>query len=254
MSSSVVWKNSLPPASRWPVLASGMPALGSSCRLVLEGGQRVEFAADLAGVARHLAHALLVVVELLQRDHRQEDVVLLEAEQRHRVVHQHVGVEHEQLGRAGAARRARARLGPGGDAGAAGTVGLGLAATGAAAGGLARASGRRRGRAPGGRTAVRLEHRAWGRASPAFGSLGWRRPATRSRRGRAGRLSWRRLGQGHGGDRGDSERQKAARQAVRLSCRGVVHRLSEAIMGPLPPGSAVGAAGRVDVRPPSSGP
>ena len=31
-------------------------------------------------------------------DHRQVDVVLLEAEQAGRVVHQHVGVEHEQLG------------------------------------------------------------------------------------------------------------------------------------------------------------
>jgi hypothetical protein len=96
-SSSVVWKNSLPPASRWPVLASGMPSRGSSWRLGV--GQRVELAADLARVARDLAHALLVAVELLERDHRQVDVVLLEAEQRHRVVHQHVGVEHEQLGR-----------------------------------------------------------------------------------------------------------------------------------------------------------
>ena len=32
------------------------------------------------------------------RRHRQEDVVLLEAEQAGRIVHEHVGVEHEQLG------------------------------------------------------------------------------------------------------------------------------------------------------------
>jgi hypothetical protein len=76
----VVWKNSLPPASRWPVLASGMP-LDGVARVGGLGGQRVEFAADLARVARHLAHALLVAVEFFQRDHRQEDVVLLEAEQ-----------------------------------------------------------------------------------------------------------------------------------------------------------------------------
>jgi hypothetical protein len=99
----------LPPASRWPVLASGMPE-----RVQLPGaqvgGQRVQLAADLAGVARHLAHALLVPVQLFERDHRQVDVVLLEAEQRHRVVHQHVGVEHEQLGRA-AHRAACARSG-----------------------------------------------------------------------------------------------------------------------------------------------
>src|SRR5690606_9238953 len=38
--------------------------------------------------------ALLAVVELLDHLHRQEYVVLLELEQRGRVVHQHVGVEH----------------------------------------------------------------------------------------------------------------------------------------------------------------
>jgi hypothetical protein len=65
-----------------------------------DGSQRIQLAADLAHAARHLAHALLVAVELLERDHRQEHVVFLEAEQAHRVVHQHVGVQHEELGRA----------------------------------------------------------------------------------------------------------------------------------------------------------
>ena len=74
------------------------------------GGERVEIAAHLARVARDLAHALLVIVEFLERDHRQVDVVLLESEERHRVVHQHVGIEHEQARRAGTARRARAAL------------------------------------------------------------------------------------------------------------------------------------------------
>src|SRR4029453_5676596 len=40
--------------------------------------------------------AARVGVGLLERDHRQVDVVLVEAEQRRRVVHQHVGVEDEQ--------------------------------------------------------------------------------------------------------------------------------------------------------------
>jgi hypothetical protein len=75
--------------------------------------ERVELAACLARVARHFGHAPLVAVELLQRDHRQVDVVLLEAKQRHRVVHEHVGVEHEQLGRSVAARLVQARLGGG---------------------------------------------------------------------------------------------------------------------------------------------
>ena len=67
------------------------------------GGERVEVTAHLAGVPCHLRHAALVSVELLERDHRQVDVVLLEAEQRRRVVHEHVGVEDEQRRRAIAA-------------------------------------------------------------------------------------------------------------------------------------------------------
>ena len=67
----------------------------------LGAGQGVQRAAGLAGVAGDFRHALLVAVELFQHDHRQEDVVFLEAEQAHRVVHEHVGVQHEQLGRAG---------------------------------------------------------------------------------------------------------------------------------------------------------
>ena len=56
----------------------------------------VEEAAHLAHVARGLRQALLVGVELLEHHHRQVHVVLLEAEDRRRVVHQHVRVEHEQ--------------------------------------------------------------------------------------------------------------------------------------------------------------
>ena len=68
-------------------------------RVVVDvGDQRVERAGHLARVARDFRHALLVVVEFFERHHRQIDVVFLEAEQRARIVHQHVGVEHEQLG------------------------------------------------------------------------------------------------------------------------------------------------------------
>ena len=141
------------------------PARGVARRHV--GGERVEVAAHLAGVARHLGHAALVPVELLERDHRQVDVVLLEAEQRRRVVHQHVGVEHEQR-RAGRcpgppssprsgrsawwpARGRRRRLGDGagrarGGGGAAGSARLRSAAR-AAAGATGSAAGRPR-RAP----------------------------------------------------------------------------------------------------------
>ena len=57
--------------------------------------QLVEEATDLAHVARGLGQSLLPGVELLEHDHRDEDVVFLEAEDRGRIVHQDVGVEHE---------------------------------------------------------------------------------------------------------------------------------------------------------------
>ena len=62
------------------------------------GDDLVEKTAGLAGVARDLGHALLVGVQFLQRGHRQVHVVFLEAEQAGGIVHQHVGVEDEQLG------------------------------------------------------------------------------------------------------------------------------------------------------------
>ena len=58
----------------------------------------VEEARGLPRVARDFGDAFLVVVELLEREDRQIDVVLLEPEQARGVVHQHVRVEHEQLG------------------------------------------------------------------------------------------------------------------------------------------------------------
>ena len=66
---------------------------------VLFGGVADHFVQE----ARHLAHvagcfreSLLVCIELLEHDHRQIDVVLLEAEYRSGIVHEHVGIEHKQ--------------------------------------------------------------------------------------------------------------------------------------------------------------
>ena len=80
--------------------------------LGVRGDELVEEARRLAGVARDLGGALLVGVELLERQDGQVDVVLLEPEQARRVVHQDVGVEDEQLGdgrRAGLGRLAGGR-------------------------------------------------------------------------------------------------------------------------------------------------
>jgi hypothetical protein len=59
--------------------------------------ERVECTAHLTRVACDLRHPLLVVVEFFERHHRQIDVVFLEAEEAGGVVHEHVGVEHEEL-------------------------------------------------------------------------------------------------------------------------------------------------------------
>ena len=60
-------------------------------------GQGVQTAAGLARVAGHFSHAFFVAIELFKHDHRQKDVVLFKAEQAHGVVHQDVGVQHEQF-------------------------------------------------------------------------------------------------------------------------------------------------------------
>jgi len=52
-----------------------------------------------ARIARDLGDTLLVVVEFLERENRQIKVVLFKAVQAGGIVHQHVGVEHEQLGK-----------------------------------------------------------------------------------------------------------------------------------------------------------
>ncbi|ENO78878.1 dehydrogenase [Thauera sp. 63] len=117
----------------------------------------VEQATGLARVARNLGRALLVVVQFLQRHDRHEQVVLLEAEEAGRVVHQHVGVEHEEL--AGVLLRGLATAGRGGGRGCGG-LRLGLGGRGhgqwaertvGAGGKRVRATSRRRGPRPRGR-------------------------------------------------------------------------------------------------------
>ncbi len=93
-----VWKNRRPLHGFLPWLpALGRRQLQAVVDLLLGGRvhQLIEEAAHLAHVARRLRQALLARVELLEHDHRDVDVVFLEAEDRRRIVHQHVGVEHE---------------------------------------------------------------------------------------------------------------------------------------------------------------
>ena len=64
----------------------------------------VEESAGLARVARDFRHAFLVAVEFLEGGHRNVDIVFLEAEQTGGIVHQHIGVKHEELDVGGQAR------------------------------------------------------------------------------------------------------------------------------------------------------
>src|SRR5688572_4664804 len=75
-------------------------------RFQIPGDDLVEEAARLARVARDVREPALVLVELLQGGDRQVDVVLVEAEEARRIVHEHVGVEHEELLHFGLARGA----------------------------------------------------------------------------------------------------------------------------------------------------
>ena len=51
-----------------------------------------------ARIAGNLGHTLFVVIEFLQRNHRQINIVFLETEQRSRIVHQDIRIQHKQLG------------------------------------------------------------------------------------------------------------------------------------------------------------
>ncbi len=68
------------------------------CMIFDAADQSVQRTRYLAGIARDFRHAFLVVVQFLQGHHRQVDIVLLETEQRRRIMHQHIGVEYKQLG------------------------------------------------------------------------------------------------------------------------------------------------------------
>jgi hypothetical protein len=59
-------------------------------------GEFVQEAVGLAHVTRDLGGTDLGIVQFLQHRHRQEDVVLVKTEQRGGVVHQDVGIQHEQ--------------------------------------------------------------------------------------------------------------------------------------------------------------
>ena len=61
----------------------------------------IEKAADLACVARCLRQAFLIRIQLFEHHHRQINVVLFEAKDRGRIVHEHIRVEHEQSARGG---------------------------------------------------------------------------------------------------------------------------------------------------------
>src|SRR4029079_9596476 len=82
-------------------------------RLRGAGHQLVEEATDLSHVARRLRQAYLTGVEFFEHDHRDIDVVLVETEDRRRIVHQHVGVEHEDASLLTAARSCAPALGLG---------------------------------------------------------------------------------------------------------------------------------------------
>ena len=61
------------------------------------GDQLVELATDLAGTAGGIGGSFLEPVQLLEDDHRNEQVMFLEAEQAARIVHQHVGIKNEDF-------------------------------------------------------------------------------------------------------------------------------------------------------------
>jgi hypothetical protein len=59
--------------------------------------QFVQKPAGLTSIAGNFGEALLGSIQFFQDDHGNEEVVLLEAEQRRGIVHQHIGVEGEEL-------------------------------------------------------------------------------------------------------------------------------------------------------------
>src|ERR1041385_3854278 len=104
MTTAMIWLSALPPASD----GGSAVVIASVCRnrrpvaappLAGFRGIPVEIARGLPGVASNFGNAFLVVVELLEREDREVQIVFFETEDAGGIVHQHVGVEHEKLGR-----------------------------------------------------------------------------------------------------------------------------------------------------------
>ena len=83
------------PHCRFAVWISRAGQRQTLLNLVLAGAgdQIVQKAASLPNIARHFRNAFLGAVQLFQHLHRQVNIVFLKAEQRSRIVHQHIGVE-----------------------------------------------------------------------------------------------------------------------------------------------------------------
>ncbi|NCX87986.1 MAG: hypothetical protein EBX02_02565, partial [Betaproteobacteria bacterium] len=58
--------------------------------------QLVKAAADLSRMPGYLRHALFVGIELLKRDHRQVNIMLVKAKKARRIVQEHIGVEYKK--------------------------------------------------------------------------------------------------------------------------------------------------------------
>ena len=69
------------------------------------GNELIQRSGDLTDVSGHIGHAALVIVQFFQRDHRQEDIMFLEAEKGSRIMHQDIGIQYKQFGFAGLACR-----------------------------------------------------------------------------------------------------------------------------------------------------
>lgn len=62
------------------------------------GNELIQRSGDLTDVSGHIGHAALVIVQFFQRDHRQEDIMFLEAEKGSRIMHQDIGIQYKQFG------------------------------------------------------------------------------------------------------------------------------------------------------------
>ena len=80
-------------------MASGVKLQANPDVGAIGASQCVKTAAGLTRVACNLCHAFFVSVQFFQNNHGQEDVMLFKTKQAHGIVHQDIGVQHEQFGR-----------------------------------------------------------------------------------------------------------------------------------------------------------